>query len=85
MKPRAGTGYWYRNHVEQLLVATRGDIPAPAPGRQPPQVHAASAAEHSAKPEKFALDIEALFPRVPKLEMFARRPRAGWDTWGNET
>jgi N6-adenosine-specific RNA methylase IME4 len=28
--------------------------------------------------------IARLFPNVPKLEMFAREPRDGWDVWGNE-
>jgi N6-adenosine-specific RNA methylase IME4 len=28
--------------------------------------------------------IERLYPNVPKLEMFARKPRDGWDVWGNE-
>jgi len=26
--------------------------------------------------------IEALFPAVPKLEMFARQARPGWEAWG---
>jgi N6-adenosine-specific RNA methylase IME4 len=32
----------------------------------------------------FAEMIEQMFPNVPKLEMFARKPRDGWDVWGNE-
>ena len=34
VKDRAGTGYWFRNKHEILLVGTRGDIPAPALGTQ---------------------------------------------------
>ena len=26
-KDRAGTGYWFRNQAELLLVGTRGDVP----------------------------------------------------------
>ena len=33
-KDRIGTGYWFRNKHELLLVGTRGDVPAPAPGTQ---------------------------------------------------
>jgi N6-adenosine-specific RNA methylase IME4 len=33
-KDRIGTGYWNRNEHEPLLVGTRGNIPAPAPGTQ---------------------------------------------------
>ena len=44
----------------------------------------ASATRHSAKPDAFARMIEDYFPTTPKVEMFARRRRDGWDTWGNE-
>jgi N6-adenosine-specific RNA methylase IME4 len=36
----------------------------------------------SVKPEAFFDMVEA-FP-APRLELFARRQRLGWDTWGNE-
>lgn len=39
--------------------------------------------EHSAKPEAFLDLVESVSPG-PYLEMFARRNRLGWDTWGNE-
>ncbi len=39
--------------------------------------------EHSAKPEAFLDLVEQVSPG-PYLEMFARRNRLGWDTWGNE-
>lgn len=38
---------------------------------------------HSAKPEAFLDIVESVSPG-PYLEMFARRNRLGWDTWGNE-
>jgi N6-adenosine-specific RNA methylase IME4 len=38
---------------------------------------------HSAKPEAF-LDIVELVSPGPYLELFARRQRLGWDTWGDE-
>jgi N6-adenosine-specific RNA methylase IME4 len=44
----------------------------------------AAATRHSKKPEAFAEMIERLFPRTNKLEMFARQPRLGWHSWGNE-
>jgi N6-adenosine-specific RNA methylase IME4 len=40
--------------------------------------------EHSAKPDLFMDLIEQMSPG-PYLEMFARRQRLGWDTWGNES
>jgi len=53
-KTSIGTGYWNRNAHEILLVATRGNVPAPAPGTQYASVITASATEHSAKPAIFA-------------------------------
>lgn len=83
-KNKPGTGYWNRNQHELLLVGTRGNIPAPAPGDQYSSVIEAPRGEHSAKPPAFAEMIDDLFPTSPGLEMFARGPRLGWDTWGNE-
>lgn len=40
-------------------------------------------ARHSEKPEAFLDYIEDI-GEPPYLEMFARRQRLGWDTWGNE-
>lgn len=39
---------------------------------------------HSRKPEAFLDLVERVSP-APRLEMFARRNRLGWDTWGNES
>jgi N6-adenosine-specific RNA methylase IME4 len=83
-KPAIGTGYWFRNTLELLLVGTRGDVPAPAMGDQPPQVQTIERGRHSEKPDAFADMIAAMFPNTPKLEMFARCARDGWDAWGNQ-
>jgi N6-adenosine-specific RNA methylase IME4 len=40
--------------------------------------------QHSQKPEAFLDMVEETFPG-PRLEMFARRARFGWDYWGNES
>jgi N6-adenosine-specific RNA methylase IME4 len=85
VKDRIGTGYWSRNRHELLLVGTRGEIPAPAPGEQFVSVINAAAGEHSAKPAAFAEMIEEMFPSLPAIELFARGPRLGWDVWGNES
>jgi N6-adenosine-specific RNA methylase IME4 len=84
IKDQIGTGYWFRNAHELLLVGTRGDVPAPAPGTQYASYIQAAVGPHSAKPAVFAEMIEELFPSADLLEMFARGTRAGWDTWGNE-
>jgi N6-adenosine-specific RNA methylase IME4 len=83
-KLRPGTGYWTQNRAEFLLIGTRGNIPAPAVGTQPPQIIQASRGKHSEKPANFVELIEQLYPTTPKLEMFARSARPCWDAWGNE-
>lgn len=85
VKDKNGTGYWFRNRHELLLVGTRGNVPAPAMGTQWPSVVDAPVGEHSAKPEIFHELIEQYFPTLPKLEMNRRgAARAGWMGWGLE-
>lgn len=40
--------------------------------------------EHSRKPDVFLDLVETVSPG-PYVELFARRDRLGWDTWGNES
>jgi len=84
IKDRQGTGYWTRNKHELLLIATKGKVPAPAMGTQPPSVIELPLGRHSEKPAFFADMISTLYPTTPKLEMFARIGRIGWDVIGNE-
>ena len=80
-----GTGYWNRNRHELLLIGTRGDVPAPAPGENFNSVIEAPRGRHSEKPAIVRQMIATMFPNTPKLEMFARGERvSGWDFWGNE-
>lgn len=84
LKDVVGTGYWFRNQHELLLVGTRGAIPAPAMGTQFRSALAYPVGEHSEKPP-FAHEIaEAYWPNLPKIEMNARTAREGWDLWGAE-
>lgn len=41
--------------------------------------------EHSRKPEYVRDMLNLMYPGIPKLEMFARSTREGWDSFGNET
>jgi N6-adenosine-specific RNA methylase IME4 len=85
VKDKIGTGYWFRNKHELLLIGIKGNIPAPAPGTQWPSVIEAPRGIHSAKPECFLAMIEQYFPNVPKIELNRRGPpRDGWHAWGNE-
>jgi len=85
VKETVGTGYWFRNKHELLLIGTRGNIPAPAPGTQWFSVVEAESGEHSEKPEIFLTMIEEYYPNLPKIELNRRGPpRAGWSAWGNQ-
>lgn len=69
-------------NAEFLLVARRGPLTWHGP-RWPDSVIDAPRSTHSAKPEVFLDLIESISP-PPYLEMFARRQRLGWETWGNQ-
>jgi len=76
-----GTGFTTRANAEAVLLASRG-----APRRLAKDVHQiviAPRTDHSEKPEEVARRIERLYPG-PYVELFARKQREGWMTWGNE-
>jgi len=83
-KENPGTGYWVRGQHELLLIATRDSPPLPSTENVPASVIRERRREHSRKPEASYVLIEKMFPNLPKLELFARRKRPGWDVWGNE-
>ena len=39
---------------------------------------------HSQKPDAVQDRIELLYPSQSKIELFARRTRPGWDSWGDQ-
>lgn len=83
-RPRMGLGYHTRSGCEQCWLALRGKgYKRQAQGIE--QVLHAPLRQHSRKPEEIMARIEALVGDVPRVELFARRKRAGWDVWGNET
>jgi N6-adenosine-specific RNA methylase IME4 len=84
VKDKIGTGYYVRNQHELLLIATRGDLPAPLPAQRPPSVISSPRREHSRKPDEAYALIERMYPELPKIELFARHARQGWACWGNE-
>jgi N6-adenosine-specific RNA methylase IME4 len=84
VKPGIGTGYWFRNRHELLLLGTRGRVPAPAPETLWPSTIEAPRRRHSEKPEfQYAL-VDAYFPGTERIELNARQRRLGWDFWGLE-
>jgi N6-adenosine-specific RNA methylase IME4 len=86
VKETIGLGNWARNRHELLLFATRGKVPLPDASERPDSVIEAPRLRHSQKPEDASRRIEATYPHLSKLELFARgSARPGWQAWGNET
>jgi N6-adenosine-specific RNA methylase IME4 len=82
-KPGAlGMGFYFRGETEHVVFAKRGDAPIPTSQREVNWFFAAKR-RHSEKPDSFMDMVERVSP-APRLEMFSRRARLGWDTWGNE-
>lgn len=77
-----GVGGRFRHTVEYLLFCERG-AQLPITRRDLPTHFIWPKGEHSQKPDAFYDLVESVSPG-PYLEMFARRQRLGWDTWGNE-
>ncbi len=79
-----GVGFYFRNVTEILLFGVRGkDARTLAPGRRQVNIIKSMKREHSRKPDEAYDVIEACSPG-PRLELFARGRRAGWDVWGNQ-
>jgi N6-adenosine-specific RNA methylase IME4 len=84
-KEKIGMGYYFRQQHELLLVAKKGNIPAPIPSARVKSVLSYKRGEHSSKPEEFYKIIEDMYPEYKKLELFCRSPRDGWSVWGNQS
>lgn len=81
VKPRYTLGNYLRNATEQVIFATRGKAPIRFHGQATWLF--APLQDHSHKPEELYDIIERCSPG-PYVELFARRPRHGWDAWGNQ-
>lgn len=77
-----GTGFYNHQDHEQLLIGVRG-------GNMTPVVRFSSVirapkGEHSEKPQEAYERIEAMYPNAPRLGLFRRSLRDGWESWGNQ-
>jgi N6-adenosine-specific RNA methylase IME4 len=86
VKPRPVFGAYLLGQHELLLIAARGRL-TPLETCRPRSVFTGKPWHphlHSAKPDRQYEIIEGMFPGGARLELFARRRRAGWVSWGNE-
>ena len=82
IKPALGLGNYWRNSHELLLTAVRGEATRFNDATLRSWLECARA-EHSAKPEAVRGMLERASPG-PYLELFGRRPAAGWTVWGEQ-
>jgi N6-adenosine-specific RNA methylase IME4 len=79
-----GMGRLFRQSHEICLIGTRGKVSGMLNDKSQRSVHFAPPMKHSAKPETLQDMLEKMFPRVKKLELFARRDRKSWVCAGLE-
>jgi N6-adenosine-specific RNA methylase IME4 len=80
VKPGLGLGTYWRVSTEHVVFGVRGRL------RTQPNLRnwfEAGRTRHSAKPDAFYELVEQASPG-PYLDLFARRPRSGWTSWGDE-
>jgi len=88
--PFYGLGYWTRCNPEICLLATKGKISRISKSVE--KLIFAERLRHSQKPDIFREKIVELMGDLPRIELFARKPKTliedkswfGWDVWGNE-
>ncbi len=81
-RPSMKSGYYFRGATEHCLFCVRGSLTLKTDDGLPtlwlwPRL------PHSVKPDAF-YDLVERASFGPYLEMFSRRARLGWDTWGDE-
>lgn len=81
VKP-SGPGAYFASTTQHCLVGYHERCRFPLRRWAPTHFHA-TVKRHSQKPETFFRLVEQVSP-TPRLELFARQRRAGWDAWGDE-
>jgi N6-adenosine-specific RNA methylase IME4 len=84
LKPGLGMGRHVRSQCEFLLWGGRRGSPLVDPPRCPRQVHQwPKPRRHSEKPAE-AYEMIAQLSPGPRIDIFARQNRPGFEAWGNE-
>ena len=81
VNPRIGMGRYFRNVTEHLMFATKGSLTTQS--NRIGTVLFDERTEHSQKPE-LAYNLIEEASEGPRLELFARSRRSGWDCCGDE-
>jgi N6-adenosine-specific RNA methylase IME4 len=76
-----GMGFYYRGVTEHVIFAVRGNLKVFRSDQ--PNILYAPHTNHSEKPAAFYDMVMHMSPG-PYLDVFARKQRFGWDSWGDE-
>lgn len=79
-----GTGCYTAANSEPLLLATRGHIVRYQQQTNFVSVYVGRRGTHSEKPPIIMDMIFDRFGDLPRMELFSRQRRRGWDAWGNQ-
>jgi N6-adenosine-specific RNA methylase IME4 len=80
--PSCKTGHYFRGATEHCLFCVRGSLGLRT-NQALPTAYLWPRTPHSVKPDAF-YDLVELASPGPYLELFARRQRIGWRSWGDE-
>ena len=79
-----GVGFYFRNVTEMILFGVKGkNARTLPPGRRQVNYLATRKREHSRKPDE-QYDIIEECSWGPRIELFSRGKREGWDCWGDQ-
>ena len=82
IKP-SGIGNYFVHRTQTLLFGYKTKCVFPLQRYRPNIINVSDPKRHSEKWDETYEYIENISPE-PRLELFARRKRPGWDVWGNE-
>ena len=80
-QPSMKMGWYYRGATEHCLFCLRGTQRLLGPPASTALF--TERLPHSVKPDEFYQMVEIQSP-APRLELFSRQTRIGWDSWGNQ-
>lgn len=79
--PSMKTGYYYRGATEHMVFCVKGSLRLLGPAH--PTCFLAPRLPHSVKPD-YAYNLCERQSPAPRLEIFSRRNRPGWDAFGDQ-
>jgi len=77
-----GVGWYTRSNSEICLIGVKGK--APKVSNRVSSIIIKPRGKHSSKPDCVRDKIVEFCGNIPRIELFARERKKGWDTWGNE-